>query len=260
MRKTLAALLAAAICGHSAAFAAERNVELSFPENMHVILGEQPDFKSGISAVDDLGVPAKVFIDSSLVDQSAPGTYKAFYRAYGLRGGKAEHEGLVTVTKCDSEKAYALIDGILEEIVNDGMTDKQKARAIFDYAKSAIKSEDAAEHATSLDGAYFGLTNGTGDSYTSAALLEQLYARAGIASVLVARQPTKENDYEHNWVMINIGGGWYHCDSTPACEGVSGFTGFMFPESIAMKQPSANGETDRFSYDKGLYPEAEWAN
>ncbi|MDR2749637.1 MAG: transglutaminase-like domain-containing protein [Clostridiales bacterium] len=263
MSKTLAALLAAILCClsvSSTALAADRSVQITFPKNMNIVLGSQPDFKSEISAVDDLGVPAKVFIDSSLVAQSVPGTCKTIYRAYGLNGGKSEKEGLVTVTKCDPEKAYAMIDDILGKILKDGMTDKERAKAIFDYAKSCIKYKAGAEHATSLDGAYFGLTKGTGDCYTSAALLEQFYTRAGITNIFVVRQPTKANDYEHNWVMIDIGGGWYHCDSTPTYKGVSGFTGFMFPESLAMKQPSANGATDRFSYDKTFYPTAEWAN
>jgi transglutaminase-like putative cysteine protease len=263
MARALAAFLAAAIfCASAgtAAFAAERKVELEAPKNKHVMLGQKPDYKAGVSALDDLGAPAKVFIDTTLVDTSVPGAYKAVYRAFGLAGGKAEQEGLVTVTKCDPEEAYALIDGVLAEIIKDGMTLKEKAKAIFDYTKGSIKYKAGAEHATSLDGAYFGLTKGTGDCYTCAALLEQLYERAGIPNVFVARQPTKENDYEHNWVMIDIGGGWYHCDATPTYKGVLGFTGFMFPESLAIKQPSANRATDRYSYDKSLYPEAEWAN
>jgi transglutaminase-like putative cysteine protease len=263
MSKALAAILAATLFCFSfsqAALAADRSVQIAFPKYINVILGSKPDFKPEVSAVDDRGVSAKVFIDSSKVDTGVHGTYKVIYRAYGLNGGKSEQEGLVAVTKCDPEKACTLLDGVLGKILNDGMTEKEKAKAIFDFAKEEIKYRAGVEKVTSLDSAYFGLTKATGDCYTSAALLEQLYTRAGIANVFVAGQHTEANAHEHYWVMIDIGGGWYHCDAVRGYKGVDGFTGFMFPESQAMKQPSGDGATDRYSYDKSLYPTAEWDN
>jgi transglutaminase-like putative cysteine protease len=263
LKKVFFATLLAAICSiavYGAAPETDKAVKITAPENRHVKMESKVDFLESVSAVDSSGNSVDVYVDASGVDLKVPGEYAIKYRAVGADGANTEVAALFTVTKRDPDEAYKLLDEILEKIITEDMTLAQQAKAIYDYVKTSIKYKAGAEHATSLDGAVFGIEKKTGDCFTCAAYLEQLLTRANIPNIRVTRLPTKANGYDHNWNLVDVGGGWYHCDATPSYRGVSGYTGFMFPEVLARKQPSSNGVRDRYSYDSSLYPEVEWDN
>mgnify|MGYP002703293599 FL=1 len=124
-------------------------------------------YRDGVSAVDDVDGPVAVEIDAGAVDLTAAGEYPVIYSAQDAAGNRVEQTATVTVVETitvdqgqdeqtedetpeeagggaspgevTQEDLDRLADEVLAKITNSGMSQREKAKAIFDYVNRHIK-------------------------------------------------------------------------------------------------------------------------
>ncbi|MDR2686447.1 MAG: hypothetical protein LBB75_01745 [Oscillospiraceae bacterium] len=211
-------------------------------------------YRAGVTACDARGNEIELRVDSAGVDTDRPGEYFATYSAADAAGQTVEARVKVTVLPVGKGKVEALADPILEEIIGEGMTDTQKAKAIHNWVNVNIAYNNDGEKEDVLDGAYNGLNLRRGDCYTYYALSKYLLERVGIESVDIERIPG--TDMAHYWLLLDLGEGWRHFDATR----VKGAqyrpnNGFMMTEAQAQAFCRATNQPDFYTYDPALLPE-----
>ena len=211
-------------------------------------------YRAGVTAYDPRGNEIELNVDSSGVDTDFPGAYSALYSAVDAAGQTVEQRVKVTVLPVGKDKVDALADPILAQIIDDGMTDTQKAKAIHAWVNANIAYNNDGEKEDVLDGAYNGLTLRRGDCYTYYALAKYMLERVGIGSVDIERIPG--TDMAHYWLLLDLGEGWRHYDATrvKAAE-YRPNNGFMMTESQAQSFCRATHQPDFYTYDPALLPE-----
>ena len=149
------------------------------------------------------------------------------------------------------ERLEEAVSSTLAEIIQDGMTDVEKARAIFDFAHDSIRYTGDSDKSDWQAGAYEGLTKRQGDCFTYYAVSRALLTAAGIDNLEVTRVggPTS-----HYWNLIDCGSGWYHFDATPRSSKMPHFVSFMFTDQEAADYTAKAGR-NYYTFDGSLYPE-----
>lgn len=139
----------------------------------------------------------------------------------------------------------------LNDILKEGMTPLEKARAIFDFTHDSIRYTGDSDKSNWEAGAYEGLTVRRGDCFTYYAVSRALLTAAGIENLEVQRVggPTS-----HYWNLVNCGNGWYHFDATPRSSKLPSFVSFMFTDQQAADYTAKAGR-NYFTFDGSLYPE-----
>ena len=143
------------------------------------------------------------------------------------------------------EKAKSILDSILEE----GMTDREKAKAIYRWIKWNVGYNGHSEKGNYMRGAYEGLFKYTGDCFVYAATAKELLTMAKIPNIDIVKSRTNPSHY---WNLVYIDDGWYHFDSTPRKD-KSEF--FLLTDAELEAYSTANGDTHIF--DRSLYPEIQ---
>lgn len=241
----------------------EQDVTAPIIEGVHdltVEQGKSVSYKKGVSVTDDLDSEVALEIDASQVNLNTPGIYNVFYRAADRAGNQTEVMCTVTViepVKITEEEVYALADQLLADIITDDMTQYEQAETLWRWCRDKIAYRSHSDERNVLDGAYQGLRNRSGDCYIYYATYEVLLTRCGIANMCVARVGGSS---EHWWNLVNVGDGWYHCDSSPRNYQDKFFISFMqTDEQVA--EYSAHYLTlypDRpnyYGFDGSIYPE-----
>lgn len=228
--------------------------------NLTVEQGKSVSYKKGVSVTDDVDSEVALEVDASQVDLDTPGVYTVFYRAADRAGNQAEATCTVTVTdpaKITEEDVYALADQLLAEIITDDMTKYEQAETLWRWCNEKIAVHSNSDERTVLEGAYQGLRNRAGDCYIYCATYAVLLTRCGIDNMCVTRVGGTS---EHWWNLVNVGDGWYHCDSSPRNYQDKFFISFMqTDEQVA--EYSAHYLTlypDRpnyYGFDGSIYPE-----
>ena len=205
-----------------------------------VISGVQPltttaggtlSYRDGVTAVDDRDGTVPFQVDSSQVDLNVPGEYEVIYSAEDSSGNRTEVTTTVTVTEPEPEptpsgggqtgsqpKAVtlddvnALADKVLAKIISDGMTQAQKAKAIYDYVRTHIVYVGYSDKSSWIIGAYNGFKTGRGDCFNYYACSKALLTRAGIPNVDIKRVG---GITRHYWNLVDVGTGYYHFDACP---------------------------------------------
>ena len=149
------------------------------------------------------------------------------------------------------EKLEEAAVSTVAEIIRDGMTDVEKARAIFDFAHDSIRYTGDSDKSDWQAEAYAGLTRRQGDCFTYYAVSRALLTAAGIDNLEVTREggPTS-----HYWNLVNCGGGWYHFDATPRSSKMPPFVSFLFTDQEAADYTAAAGR-EYYTFDGSRYPE-----
>lgn len=137
-------------------------------------------------------------------------------------GGAANSYKQPLVIPPDEEKserlkaADAMADQILAQIVNDSMSQRQKAEAIYRWIKSNLRYNASVRIRNDWEaGAENGLRRRRGDCYTYYATSAELLARVGIPTIEIIRS----TDNGHYWNLAQIDGAWYHFDACPRGSG-----------------------------------------
>ena len=223
-------------------------------------------YLSGVSVTDDCDAGATISVDTSAVDLKTVGVYDVIYRATDAAGNVTEVRRTLSVyeEEITEDMLNALLDPILDAIILDSMTTKQKLRAIYDYVYENVAYVSTSDKSSWVRAAYNGIVNRNGDCFTYFALSKAMMERLGIKNMDVERLPelaTAVNE-RHYWNLVNIGTEteprWYHFD---ACriKDISRPWGFLMTDDQLIlysdTRENANGISGYFyAYDTTRYP------
>lgn len=189
-------------------------------------VGSTVSYRSGILVSDDLDKNPKLSIDSTGVDLSQPGTYEVVYTARDEAGNEASVATTVTVKEkngyyTDEETIYAAVDEILELIITEEMTDREKAEAIFKWITGHYGYYGASDKTDWLQAAYTIIRTHMGDCFNFYAVSKLMFDRLGIPNITVTRAENPYRATSHYWSLVSVDGGetYYHFDTTPHSAG-----------------------------------------
>lgn len=225
-------------------------------KDITINLGDSVSYRKGVTATDDVDGEVEILVDNSKVDCNTPGTYTVIYSAVDSAGNKAQKK--VTLTVLDSkvigeEDVIPLADAVIAKVVPENASKYDTAYALFRWCRKNITySYSAGDRSSVWAGAYKGLHDKKGDCYAYYATYEVLLTRAGIENMKVARVGGESN---HWWNLVNIGDGWYHCDTSPRHKDHP-YSCFMQTDAqIAAYAESYPEKPNYYTFDSSLYPE-----
>lgn len=213
-----------------------------------VSVGGSISYKKNVTVRDNCDENVELKVDSSQVDVSQVGNYQVIYSAVDASGNETSKTVTVTVLSVDSptlEMVNQLADNILADLVNDTMTEYQKAEAIYWWVHDNIGYVDHASKENWIEGAYRGLKERRGDCYTYATTAKALLTRAGIKNMDIGKIPDSATHY---WNLIDVGEGWYHFDTTRRSDG----TTFFYKTSEEIRSYS-DAHYNSHNYDESKY-------
>ena len=207
---------------------------ISGAHDLKAAVGESISYRAGVTVTDDSGEAVALQIDATEVDLTRPGEYEAVYWAEDAAGNRAEVPVTVTVIEtvtvdeegsgatediedpaapqATQETVDALADEILAQITTDGMSQYEKALAIYNYVHNNIAYTGTSDKSSWLVGAYVGFTRHSGDCYNYFACSKALLTRAGIPNVDLTRVG---GNSRHYWQLVDVGTGYRHFDACP---------------------------------------------
>lgn len=213
-------------------------------------------YKKDITVTDNSGEEIALKIDKSKVDTQTPGTYKVYYTATDSSGNVAKAEAKVTVKEKvlpTEESLTPYLDKIIANVTNSSMSKYDKAYALWNWCRKNISySHSSGDRSSIWAGVYEGVYKGLGDCYAFYATYSALLTRCDIENMCVARINGETN---HWWNLVNVGDGWYHCDSSPRS---SGDPYLCFMQTDAQVEEYTANHTKKpnyYTFDKSLYPE-----
>ena len=216
-----------------------------------VYVGQGTSFKSGIEVTDNVDEDIELQVDTSHVDLNTPGEYTVIYTAADSMGNMDLAEGKVTVIAASYSEAEvdALADEVLDKIIKDGMSDYDKAHAIYTWVQGNIGYGESSDSGDWLKGAYDGLKNRHGDCYNYYAVSKVLLTRAGIKNGDIEIIPTATR--HHYWNVIDCGDGWRHFDTTPRTD--KSFKGFYLTDDELMAYSAQHYRSHNYDREKYTY-------
>ncbi len=167
--------------------------------NMQVEKNSSPDFLKGVKAYDNRDGYCEVTVDLSQVDLTKHGTYYAVYTAVDTSGNKATAKRKVVVNH-DAADTAALVAEVAQSIGSD-------PEALRDYVRNKIRYTGSWG---GDDPVWYGLTSKVGNCYVHNLTLQALLRYYGYETRLIW-----VTNKSHYWLIINLGGTWYHIDGTP---------------------------------------------
>ena len=199
--------------------------------DMEVFAGDSVSYKKNVIVTDNEDENPKIVVDSSKVDLQTPGKYPVIYTVTDKAGNKTELKITITVKKkppVDMASVEKYNDKrakeILAEITDSSMNTMQKAFAIYCWAKSSIIYIGDSDKSNYKVAAKEGFENMAGDCYTYYAVSKVLLEKIGGVQIYdMVKLRESSADPRHFWMLINIGSGWYHFDSTPYKDGYDYF-------------------------------------
>ena len=225
-------------------------------ENISVYEDATISYRSFIKCSDDTDKNPTLLIDSSKVDISTPGTYEVVFTAKDASGNSSKLTATVTVNKkpkdyVDPEVIYEAVDKKLATLINDNMSLRDKAKAIYNWAKYNIPYSNTSDKSDYMMEAYRVLKGNGTDCFGYYAVTKLMLERIGIPNIDVKKVKNYEGDSNHYWSLISLDGGenYYHFDATPRRAGGQ----FFMLTDAEMDEYSAKNK-NCFNRDKSLYP------
>lgn len=214
-----------------------------------VYIGESVSYRSGVSAWDNRDGSVSVKANSSKVNLRVEGQYPVTYTAVDAAGNEASKTVTFTVRDVNTDAINEIADGILSKILRDGMTERERLRAIYDWSVANMRYTAYADKTDVVAAAYYGFRNGRGDCFVYYAVTRFLLTRAGVENLEIHRNiPEKP----HFWNLVKFEGNWYHLDTCPHYA-QHPLTCFLLTDA-EVKAYSENHVADYYSFDASLYP------
>lgn len=187
---------------------------ISGATDLFAYLGNQINYKSGISVYDDYAASPKLTVDTSQVNSGVEGTYPVTYYAMDDVGNQSSVTIYVTIKQrvIDEAEVNRLADEVLAQIITPDMTPYDKMSAIYDWVHGHVSYINNSDKGNWVNAAFEGLENRKGDCYVYACTSKALLTRAGIDNRDIGKSDSSST---HFWNLVNIGEGWYHFDTTP---------------------------------------------
>ncbi len=229
-------------------------------------IGSGVSYLSGVTATDDCDAGVTLSVNTENVDLKTVGVYDVIYHAADAAGNVTEVRRTLSVyeEEITEDMLYNLLDPILDKIIRDSMSTKQKLRAIYDYVYENVAYVSTSDKSSWVRAAYNGLKNRNGDCFTYFALSKAMMERVGIENMDVERLPDVAAmvNERHYWSLVNIGDAntpmWYHFD---AChiKNTPTLWGFLMTDLQLMQfseqRVNADGISNYFYvYDTTAYP------
>lgn len=194
-------------------------------EDFSVKAGGTVSYKNKVTVTDNHDPSPVLTIDNSTVDLDKPGTYAIIYTATDASGNRTVLTLKLKVLGADdlpddtpeAKEQYVREKSreILAEITTPDMNDLQVAYAIYHWTKHKISYSGSSTKEGYVIGAYEGFKTRAGDCYTYYAVAKALLVSAGIQNVDMVKERINTKQARHYWLLVNVGDGWYHFDSTP---------------------------------------------
>lgn len=115
-----------------------------------------------------------------------------------------------SLSKAKQKKLDTKVKSIIKDIIKDGMTDLDKANAIYNYILDNVEYEPRGWQINYANHAYGALVNGRAQCSGYSRAMTLLCAKAGIECLYVKHVNPAESG--HKWNMININGQYYHLE------------------------------------------------
>ena len=222
-------------------------------KDLFVEVGDTVSYRKDITVTDNEDTNPTLTIDNSQVDLSTPGEYKVIYTATDVSGNSSSVEIKITVEekgpKKDREEVYALARKVLDKIIDDSMTDMEKAFAVYRWTNTNIMYTGTSNKSHWTIGAYDAFKNMAGDCYNYYAAAKAMFDVLGIENVDIVKSDTSHSS--HFWSIINLGDGWYHVDCTPR----KGSGDLFFMVTDAELEAYSVKNKNSHIYIGSLYPE-----
>ena len=222
--------------------------------DIDVKVGSSVSYKKAVSYYDNIDTEEEMtlIIERSGVNLDEVGTYEVIYTVTDCSGNSTSVVGKLNVVEEsfaweEEEKIHKKAQEVLNSILTEGMTEKEKAKAIYTWIKHHIGYVNHSEKRNYMRGAYEGLFEYQGDCFVYAATAKELLTQAGILNMDIVKLTTNPSHY---WNLVYIEDGWYHFDTTPRVD-KSEF--FLLTNAELEAYSSKHGNTHLF--DASLYPE-----
>lgn len=228
---------------------------ISGAEDRKYYIGENVLYKSGVTAADNRdGDNVAVNVDISAVDPSAEGTYPVTYTATDRSGLTSsvtvKYTFVFTREDAVKHKLDALCETVISSIIKEGMDDRSKAKAIYDWTRKNIAYTGKSVKTSWYDCAYEGLSELKGDCYTYCCVCRILFDKVGMENMEVDRLPiTKYPNTHHWWNLVKVDGEWYHIDAS--CQAAD-YTLFLVTTDELLRFSRQHDDSNLF--DPEAYP------
>lgn len=181
-------------------------------KDRYCYVGEAVAYFAEASASDNADPAPTLQVDSSQVNIHAAGIYPVTYTATDAQGNTATKTVNFTFieSKVSQEELDALVDTVFAQIMTEGMSTAQQAKAIYDYVYSHIIYDGTSDKTDWRSEAYRGITTGYGDCFTFYSVAYLLLSNIDCEVLSVERYGW---DSRHYWCLVNLGNGWYHFDT-----------------------------------------------
>lgn len=220
-------------------------------EDQHVVyIGDTVSFRKCVTVTDNKDENVKLEVDSSSVNLNKEGSYTVIYKATDSSGNTAVKEVEFIVEEkpqhvIEQEKVDQTADQILDSIFEEGMTPREKARAIYDWVRGNLRYDGNYENNTDwVKAAFDGFQSRRGDCYVYFGVTKALLNRAELENLDIVKKGGG-----HYWSMVNLGEGWYHYDTTPRKTG-----GEFFMMTDAELEAYSNKYGNSHVWDRDKYP------
>lgn len=211
-------------------------------------VGDAVAYFKEVFAEDNADPKPTLDVDKSKVDPKKAGTYDVTYTATDAEGNSSSVTVKYTFINktVTEEKLQEAVKAVTSKIFKDGMSDAEKALAVFNYCYDNITYWGTSDKTDLMGEAYRGLTENVGDCYTFYAATYTLLQEIEGAQVLSVERMNGKT--QHFWCMVNLGSGWYHFDTCNV--GPQHYKCFM-----KMNSDLAPLSPQYWVYNEALYPE-----
>lgn len=214
-----------------------------------IYLGEGISYMKGVVARDNCDGEVSVKVDSTKVRPRQAGSYAVTYTAQDRAGNVTSRTVTFTVKAADLEALNEVADGVLASILKPGMTERQRARAIYDWVVGHMSYTAYADKTDYVAAAFYGFNNRRGDCFVYYAMARVLLTRAGFENLEIHRNKPNQ---PHFWNLVKTEEGWYHFDTCPHYA-AHPLDSFLLTDA-QVKAYSENHVADYYSFDPALYP------
>ena len=229
---------------------------ISGAHDLTVSVGDSVSYRSGVEVSDNAEGEVTLEIENSYVDLDKEGDYPVRYIATDAAGNVTEKDVTLLVVKPSDrqEEVDRLADELIAKLVTPDMSKWDTCYALWKWCRDNIKYSYTAGIRTIYAGAYEGLHDRYGDCYAYYATFTLLLQKCGIETMEVRRVGGTS---DHWWNLVNLGDGWYHCDSSPRRVGDT-FECFMQTDAQVQAYTDSYPEhPNYYVFDPTLLPERE---
>ena len=210
-------------------------------------------YRDGVTVTDDYDENPKLSIDTTQVNLNKPGKYKVTYVATDFSGNKSTAEITVELVEkpksyIDDETVHKAARKVLNKIIKDGMTQKEKALQIVWWCRYNIGYVSKADSSSRNRAAYDAITKKRATCYGFACAVREMLNLCDIENMFIKRYPFRWS--VHYWNYINIDGQWYHCDSTPR----KGYKSYFFMYTTKELQSFYHNGWNGYNFKVDQYP------